>query len=260
MKNNNEKGFALVLSLLLLVVMSLMGGALIVISSGDHQSNNSSDQYQQAFYAAETALIEGEKDILNKMMGPWTQTTALGSLDPNILAFLGTMAIDNRVRNTTLASLPINRDNDDAGQPILNRNSECFKSFRNIDRTQFKATNHVESQHFYQLIEEILNDDDNIIDTLEGTTDKQKKVDAEIFQLKRFYFEYFSTYLGVAEFKAAGSSLKKSSTNAQTQGHAYKIYGCGIMKGGSGASNQLEPFKSNENDILIPLETVVIVG
>lgn len=259
MKNNNEKGFALVLSLLLLVVMSLMGGALIVISSGDHQSNNSSDQYQQAFYAAETALIEGEKDILNKMMGPWTQTSALGSLNPNDQAFLISMAVGNMVRNTTLASLPINRDNDDAGQPIL-KDTECFKSFRNIDRTQFKATNHVESQHFYQLIEEILNDDDNIIDTLEGTTDKQKKVDAEIFQLKRFYFEYFSTYLGVAEFKAAGSSLKKTSTNAQTQGHAYKIYGCGIMKGGSGASNQLEPFKSNENDILIPLETVVIVG
>jgi len=259
MKNNNEKGFALVLSLLLLVVMSLMGGALIVISSGDHQSNNSSDQYQQAFYAAETALIEGEKDILNKMMGPWTQTSALGSLDPSIGAYLISMAQGNMVRNTTLASLPINRDNDDAGQPIL-KDTECFKSFRNIDRTNFKATNHVESQHFYQLIEEILNDDDNIIDTLEGTTDKQKKVDAEIFQLKRFYFEYFSTYLGVAEFKAAGSSLKKTSTNAQTQGHAYKIYGCGIMKGGSGASNQLEPFKSNENDILIPLETVVIVG
>ena len=264
MKKNNEKGFALVLSLLLLVVMSLMGGALIVISSGDHQSNNTSDQYQQAFYVAETALIEGEKDILNKMMGPWTKTSALGSLDPNVLAFLGSMSVGNMVRNTTLANLPINRDNDDAGQPILkdfvSGGTECFKSFRNIDRANFKATNHVVSQHFYQLIEEILNDDDNIIDTLEGATDKQKKVDAEIFQLKRFYFEYFSTYLGVAEFKAAGSSLKKTSTNAQTQGHAYKIYGCGIMKGGSGASNQLEPFKSNENDILIPLETVVIVG
>ena len=45
MKNRNEKGFALVLSLVLLLVMSLMGGALIVISSGDHQSNNYSDDY-----------------------------------------------------------------------------------------------------------------------------------------------------------------------------------------------------------------------
>ena len=66
MMNKNEKGFALVLSLILLLVMSLMGGALIVISSGDHQSNNTSDQYQQAFYVAETGLLEGEKKIINQ--------------------------------------------------------------------------------------------------------------------------------------------------------------------------------------------------
>ena len=71
MKHKNEKGFALILSLVLLMVMSLMGGALIVISSTDHQSNNSSDEYQQAFYVAETALLEAEKSIINNMMGPW---------------------------------------------------------------------------------------------------------------------------------------------------------------------------------------------
>ena len=51
--------------------MSLMGGALIVISAGDHQSNNRSDEYQQTFYVAETALIEGEKYVLNQFLGPW---------------------------------------------------------------------------------------------------------------------------------------------------------------------------------------------
>ena len=66
----SEKGFALVLSLVLMLVMSLMGGALIVISAGDHQSNNSSEDYQQTFYVAETALIEGERYILNQF--PWT--------------------------------------------------------------------------------------------------------------------------------------------------------------------------------------------
>ena len=45
MKKNNEKGFALVLSLVLLLAMSLMGGALIVISAGDHTSNNVNDEY-----------------------------------------------------------------------------------------------------------------------------------------------------------------------------------------------------------------------
>ena len=64
MTNKKEKGFALVLSLVLLMAMSLMGGALIVISASDHQSNNLSDEYQQTFYDAETALLEGEKYII----------------------------------------------------------------------------------------------------------------------------------------------------------------------------------------------------
>ena len=80
MKNNNEKGFALILSLVLLLAMSLMGGALIVMSAGDHKSNNSSDEYQQTFYVAETALIQGEKYILNQFLGPWnTKTNTINS-------------------------------------------------------------------------------------------------------------------------------------------------------------------------------------
>ena len=71
MIKKNEKGFALVLSLVLLMAMSLMGGALIVISASDHQSNNISDEYQQTFYVAETALIEGEKYLLNQFKGPY---------------------------------------------------------------------------------------------------------------------------------------------------------------------------------------------
>ena len=71
----NEKGFALVLSLVLMLVMSLMGGALIVISAGDHHSNNRSEDYQQTFYVAETALIEGERYILNQFLGPWNTST-----------------------------------------------------------------------------------------------------------------------------------------------------------------------------------------
>ena len=77
MRKNNQKGFTLVLSLVLLLVMSLMGGALIVIASGDHQSNNTSDQYQQTFYVAEHALLEAEKQILNRMIGPWTEVETL---------------------------------------------------------------------------------------------------------------------------------------------------------------------------------------
>ena len=80
--NKNEKGFTLVLSLVLLLVMSLMGGSLIVISSGDHQSNNTSDEYQQAFYVAETALLEGEKQLINAYMGPWVDVDTISVAQP----------------------------------------------------------------------------------------------------------------------------------------------------------------------------------
>ena len=69
MIRKNEKGFALVLSLVLMLAMSLMGGALIVMSASDHQSNNKSDEYQQTFYVAETALLEGEKYVLLGVCG-----------------------------------------------------------------------------------------------------------------------------------------------------------------------------------------------
>jgi len=81
--NKNEKGFTLVLSLVLLMVMSLMGGSLIVISSGDHQSNNTSDEYQQAFYVAETALLEGEKELINSYMGPWVDVDKISVAKPD---------------------------------------------------------------------------------------------------------------------------------------------------------------------------------
>ena len=74
MKNNNEKGFALVLSLVLMLAMSLMGGALIVISAGDHSSNNQNDYYQQTFYVAETALLEGERWVLYHYLGPYIKS------------------------------------------------------------------------------------------------------------------------------------------------------------------------------------------
>ena len=79
-----EKGFAMVLSLVLLLAMSLMGGALILISSGDHQSNNNSDQYQQTFYAAEMALLQGEKYILNEKSGPWDGKSARDTSKANL--------------------------------------------------------------------------------------------------------------------------------------------------------------------------------
>ena len=68
-KNKNIQGFTLILSLVLLIAMSLMGGTLIVLSSSDHRDNNNDDLSQQAFYVAETGLLEAEKFLVNTFLG-----------------------------------------------------------------------------------------------------------------------------------------------------------------------------------------------
>ena len=94
MKQSSEKGFALVLSLVLLLVMSLMGGALIVVASGDHKNNNTSDEYQQTFYVAETALIEGEKYVVDNYLGHW-----ISSKDDLLYNEVGDEFFDSTWRN-----------------------------------------------------------------------------------------------------------------------------------------------------------------
>ena len=260
MTNKNEKGFALVLSLVLLLVMSLMGGALIVISSGDHQSNNTSDQYQQAFYVAETGLLEAEKDIINQYMGPWTALSKVpgpgeGATEDEMeahLLYVAELANKDKeasgfVRHTAGRSSPINYR--------APSNTDCYKSFRNIQRVGFQVTNHVENQNFGTLIEPIFTPTSNIdtIDYDHPTKSTGEMVDEELAFLKRFRYEYFSVNIGTAPYLGTGSSIKKTATSAQSLGTAYKIYACGIMV------EKDTPLDTIDAKIIIPLETVIVM-
>ena len=105
-----QAGFALVLSLVLLLVMSLMGGALIVIVSADHSKNTSNDRYMQTFYVAETALLEGERYIVNKFKGDWLNGAIRDSQNrylPNNFAgnFTGEMEEINYENNTNFFNI-----------------------------------------------------------------------------------------------------------------------------------------------------------
>ena len=226
MMNKNEKGFALVLSLILLLVMSLMGGALIVISSGDHQSNNTSDQYQQAFYVAETGLLEGEKKIINKFLGPRGSTG---------------------VRDITGRSLPINE--------IDVTETNCFRSFRNIKREGFQVAHHVVNQNFGKLIEPIFGTSSDVDKLATGDVKVMGKLTKEKEYLKRFRYEFFSVNIGSAPYLGTGSSIKKTSNNSQSLGTAYKIYACGIMVA---QGTELDDY-DGEEEIIIPLETVMVM-
>jgi len=243
MNKNNQKGFTLILSLVLLLVMSLMGGSLIVIASSDHQSNNTSDEYQQTFYVAEHALIEAEKYVINQMIGPWKNAEGKDAYD-NYVNQLQSLATNNEFARQTDVSSPWP---DSRGIPtnITEVSSTpCSNSFRNLLKDEDGDTSvavHQTLWNFGELIEPILSAD--------GASDKEKE------HMKRYRWEFFVINVGRSTFKGAGSSLKKTSTNAQQQGNAYKLYGCGFLMPKGAALTDID-----DPEILIPLETLVILS
>jgi len=283
MKRKNEKGFALVLSLVLLLVMSLMGGALIVVSSGDHQSNNSSDEYQQAFYVAETALLEAEKSIINELLGPWTNVDSLAQPD-DLTEGEETEFEAMKQGMTNNAIGGYSRYIDERGSPInvkdtlsgLNRTTPCFNSFRNISKfikepeeveegeekgesiPDFKVTEHKINLNFGTLIASVFENEeelDSIAAAKDAASENSNIIANEKTHMERFRYEYFSVNIGSANYRGTGSSLKKTTTNVQSSGTAYKIYGCGyMMPKGAGLD------KFDDPDILIPLESVVVLS
>ena len=219
MTKDNQKGFALVLSLVLLLAMSLMGGALIVIASSDHQSNNSSDEYQQTFYVAETALMQAQKSLINKMLGP--------------------INVGTGNRNYDARTPP--RNQSAAGDNLLDQDSPCYRSFRNLSR----------EQSFFELIAPVFLDGAAGL-ALDATIDDPDALQAEQDSIRRFYYEFFSVNSGTSSFKGSGVSLKKTSATSQKMGTAYKIYGCGMMG---------DPENDPDNpEIIVPLETLIVLS
>ena len=213
MKNMKENGFALILSLVLLLAMSLMGGALILVTSEDHKSNNLVDVNQQTFYVAEMALLEGERYLLNEAQGPWDT--------------------DTHVRDTASANLPLNGEGGFNGIMTPDNNgSICINSFK--DLPEILNVTIARSSNFGDFIE-----NSNIT-----TSDSDQNF------LGNFFYEYFVTRLGAADFKGAGSSAKRGSGGAGSgkDGMAYRIYGCGIYN---------PPNSSNQT--IVNLESVVIL-
>ena len=214
MKNIKEKGFALILSLVLLLAMSLMGGALILITSEDHKSNNLVDVNQQTFYVAEMALLEGERYLTNQYQGPWDTAT--------------------HARNISAANLPVNDAANFNGLMTPNTNGEiCTNSFNDLP-VDLKVT-----------VAESWNFGDFIANSGIPTT----TVDQDF--LDDFFYEYFVTRLGEANFRGAGSSSKRGSggVGSGKDGMAFRIYGCGIYNPEPGSTNQT----------VVTLESVVIL-
>ena len=253
MKNNNEKGFALVLSLVLMLAMSLMGGALIVISAGDHSSNNQNDQYQQTFYVAETALLEGERWVLNQYLGPYvagTRDISKRKLPSNqTTTFDGTMTRGNYDETGSsddfTVEYPVGSGNS-LTYSMADNEKICFKSFPGAvnptsgEQSDFKVVEDFDknqgaiSNNYGSLLSKSL--------AINGSAEEKN----EAQKLKFFYYEYFVTQIGAAPFRGTGASIKKSATDTGNDGMAYRIYGCGIRNGAG-----LDPMVVNLESVIV---------
>ena len=225
MINNNEKGFALVLSLVLMLVMSLMGGALIVISAGDHQSNNRSDEYQQTFYVAETALLEGERYVLNQSLGPWNISNHQRDMSKRNLPN-NTVSFPTNMTQKNYNSKSMSSDN------YLSQSDTCYNSFQVNKPKDYKVVV-AESWNFGVILD----------DSLGSKTIPKSEID----KLKKFYYQYFIEQVGSAPFKGTGTSVKKEAGNTGSDGIAYRVYGCGIKK------------EKDDINLVVALESVIVL-
>ena len=225
MINNNEKGFALVLSLVLMLVMSLMGGALIVISAGDHQSNNRSDEYQQTFYVAETALLEGERYVLNQSLGPWNISNHQRDMSKRNLPN-NTVSFPSNMTQKNYNSKSMSSDN------YLSQSDTCYNSFQVNKPKDYKVVV-AESWNFGVILD----------DSLGSKTIPKSEID----KLKKFYYQYFIEQVGSAPFKGTGTSVKKEAGNTGSDGIAYRVYGCGIKK------------EKDDINLVVALESVIVL-
>ena len=225
MIDNNEKGFALVLSLVLMLVMSLMGGALIVISAGDHQSNNRSDEYQQTFYVAETALLEGERYVLNQSLGPWNISNHQRDMSKRNLPN-NTVSFPSNMTQKNYNSKSMSSDN------YLSQSDTCYNSFQVNKPKDYKVVV-AESWNFGVILD----------DSIGSKTIPKNEID----KLKKFYYQYFIEQVGSAPFKGTGTSVKKEAGNTGSDGIAYRVYGCGIKK------------EKDDINLVVALESVIVL-
>ena len=289
MNRKKEKGFALILSLVLLLVMSLMGGSLIVIASGDHKSNNTSDEYQQVFYVAETALIEGEKWVTDNYLGHWISNVADDVTGTNMgykvtviepwrerckpiieeggtctpteeeQAEWATMLAENRtqyedhVADYKAFSNNLVRHTWGKG-PAFNE-IEIKKTDKTLCMKSFKNFKYDEAMNIAYTLPSNhprLGSFWNIVGPIVKSSyirDDSKLAQEEEY-LKRFKYTFFIQHIGYSPYRGLGTSVATTTAVDTAQmGSAYKIYGCGL----------LYDRKVTQIEIIVPLESVVVM-
>ena len=196
-----------------------------MISAGDHQSNNRSDEYQQTFYVAETALLEGERYVLNQSLGPWNTSNHQRDMSKRNLPN-NTVSFPTNMTQKNYNSKSMSSDN------YLSQSDTCYNSFQVNKPKDYKVVV-AESWNFGVILD----------DSLGSKTIPKSEID----KLKKFYYQYFIEQVGSAPFKGTGTSVKKEAGNTGSDGIAYRVYGCGIKK------------EKDDINLVVALESVIVL-
>ena len=186
----------------------------------------------QTFYVAETALLEGERYIVNKFKGDW---------------------IDGAIRDVNNRILPSNTGtnwdgdmievNYNDGSNFFDTDTEnaklCWNSFKDPNRENFQIIT-AHSNNFGEFFKDSLSPSDI------------EDLDVNIDELKKYYYEYFISNIGSAPYRGRGSSVKKTAGDDSTNGIAYRIYGCGIYINDVDDINTKKFIVPMESDIILP--------
>ena len=158
-KDKNIQGFTLILSLVLLIAMSLMGGTLIVLSSSDHRDNNNDDLSQQAFYVAETGLLEAEKFLVNTFLGLPRRAIDDG--------------LESSITDTSTKNIP------PSNTEKVDTSSVCYRSFKNIINLEDVVAHHTGGS-FYRIVKPIV---DQVYASASGKEEKFKDIEERLLNL-----------------------------------------------------------------------------
>ena len=220
--NKKEEGFILVLAILLLLVMTLMGTTLVVIASNDFRGNTLRDHNQQTLYAAETGIQEAKRYLGEQVKKG--QSLNSGAHPDAYAQFCKTIFFTS-----------------------LNKDTKKHNKENSV-KAIILASNKVVAS--------------NSLDNLISSNDKTEQK-----RLAKYQYEYFITHTPrqggytdginiepnwwskqVASTSSAGTNIAESASYKQSASSLATAYYFTIFSCGRG-----------ENDIIVPIEAVVLV-
>ena len=220
--NKKEEGFILVLAILLLLVMTLIGTTLVIIASNDYSGNTLRDHNQQTLYAAETGIQEAKRYLGEQVKKG--QSLNSGAHPDAYAQFCKTIFFTS-----------------------LNHETKKHNKENSVKAIILASNKVVASNRL-----------DNLISSNDKTEQKR---------LAKYQYEYFITHTPrqggytdginieknwwskqVASTSSAGTNIGESASYKQSASSLATAYYFTIFSCGKG-----------ENDIIVPIEAVVLV-